>query len=201
MRGDMQMYGLLILVLGAGLVIPTPLAIESLHAYREPVVKVISRVHRRSWTVEQLQTSVQNSVSYRQALLKLGLKPTSGNYRQLQQYVVEYGLDTTHFKGQGWSKGVVKPYNPKIPLETILQKNFSFQSFKLKKKLFRAGLKPQHCEECGWAQCAEGGRLPLELDHINGDRNDNRLKNLRILCPNCHSLKSTHRGLNMGRYA
>jgi len=38
------------------------------------------------------------------------------------------------------------------------------------------------------------GYLPLELDHINGDHHDNRLENLRILCPNCHSLKPTHRG-------
>ncbi|MDE1988391.1 MAG: HNH endonuclease, partial [Patescibacteria group bacterium] len=42
--------------------------------------------------------------------------------------------------------------------------------------------------------------LPLELDHINGDRHDNRLENLRILCPNCHSLKPTHRGRNMNKH-
>ena len=43
------------------------------------------------------------------------------------------------------------------------------------------------------------GRIPLELDHINGDRHDNRIKNLRILCPNCHSLQPTHRGRNMNK--
>ncbi|HAN04121.1 MAG TPA: hypothetical protein DCW72_10215 [Elusimicrobia bacterium] len=45
------------------------------------------------------------------------------------------------------------------------------------------------------------GRLPLELDHVNGDNRDNRLENLRILCPNCHSLKPTHRGRNSGKNA
>ncbi|MGB4076287.1 MAG: HNH endonuclease [Minisyncoccia bacterium] len=38
--------------------------------------------------------------------------------------------------------------------------------------------------------------MPVELDHVNGDRHDNRIENLRILCPNCHSLKPTHRGRN-----
>lgn len=55
------------------------------------------------------------------------------------------------------------------------------------------------CELCDWAEMAEDGRIPVELDHINGDRYDNRIKNLRILCPNCHSLQSTHRGKNQKR--
>lgn len=53
------------------------------------------------------------------------------------------------------------------------------------------------CEDCGWAKSSEDGRIPVELDHINGDRHDNRLENLRILCPNCHSLRLTHRGKNI----
>lgn len=71
-----------------------------------------------------------------------------------------------------------------------------YQSFKLKSRLFSEKLKIPCCEECGWAKKSEDGRIPLELDHINGNRRDNRLENLRILCPNCHSLKPTHRGLN-----
>ncbi|HKP51497.1 MAG TPA: HNH endonuclease [Chloroflexia bacterium] len=56
------------------------------------------------------------------------------------------------------------------------------------------------CEECGWARRAVDGRLPLELHHMNGNRYDNRLENLIVLCPNCHSLKDNHRGLNKGNY-
>jgi 5-methylcytosine-specific restriction endonuclease McrA len=66
-------------------------------------------------------------------------------------------------------------------------------------RLFAAGLKKRECEVCGWAEVSADGRIPLELDHINGDKNDNRLDNLRILCPNCHSLQPTHRGLNQRR--
>ncbi len=84
-------------------------------------------------------------------------------------------------------------------MEKLLVKGGTFQSFKLKKRLFREGLKEEKCELCGWAEKSEDGRIPVELDHINGDRYDNRLQNLRILCPNCHSLQPTHRGKNQRR--
>jgi hypothetical protein len=63
-------------------------------------------------------------------------------------------------------------------------------------KGFKEGIKKEECEMCGWAKSSLDGRIPLELDHINGDHHDNRLINLRILCPNCHSLQPTHRGKN-----
>jgi hypothetical protein len=53
-----------------------------------------------------------------------------------------------------------------------------------------------HCEECGWNKRAADGRLPLELHHVNGNKQDNLLENLVILYPNCHSLKDNHRGLS-----
>lgn len=59
---------------------------------------------------------------------------------------------------------------------------------------------PKKCQLCDWAKYSIDGRLPLEPDHINGDRYDNRIINLRILCPNCHSLQPTHRGKNKGTY-
>lgn len=90
-------------------------------------------------------------------------------------------------------RGVGKPI---YKLEELLVLGSVFQSYKLKKRLFEAGLKKKKCEECGWSKSSVDGRIPLELDHINGVSHDNRLENLRILCPNCHSLKPTHRGLN-----
>ena len=87
-------------------------------------------------------------------------------------------------------------FKPVITFKDILVENSIYQSFKLKKRLFLAKLKEPKCEECDWAKISVDGRIPLELDHINGDRHDNRLENLRVLCPNCHSLKLTHRGRN-----
>jgi len=133
-------------------------------------------------------------LSYRQVIKKLGLRPTGGNYSQIKKYIRENKLDTNHFKGRGWNAGLHGIGKALIPLEKILVINSTFQSYKLKKRLFAAKLKPQYCEQCGWAEKTETGYLPLELDHINGDHSDNRIENLRILCPNCHSLTPHHRG-------
>lgn len=139
---------------------------------------------------------MRKSKSIRQILGDLGLKEAGGNYSQIKKYLKIYNINTKHFKGKGWSKGLKGIGSPRIPLEEILVINSDYQSYKLKKRLFSKGLKTAKCEECGWANKADDGRLPLELDHINGDSRDNRLENLRILCPNCHSLKPTHRGRN-----
>ena len=153
-------------------------------------------MRQKSWTQNQLITAARESTSIRQVLAKLGLIEAGGNYAQIKKFLKQYGVNTSHFKGMGWNKGLIGIGKPRLALKEILTRNNYFQSFKLKKRLFAEGLKQRHCEECGWEKTSPDGRLPLELDHINGDRNDNRLENLRVLCPNCHSLKSTHRGKN-----
>jgi len=150
----------------------------------------------RKWTVKELEISVKNSRSVRQVLRELGLKEAGGNYSQIKKYLKQYNIDTSHFKGRAWNKGLPWIGKPVMSLTSILIENSTFQSYKLKKRLIMTGLKPSYCEECHWAQVSDDGRLPLELDHINGDSKDNRLENLRILCPNFHSLKPTHRGRN-----
>lgn len=151
-------------------------------------------MRKRSWTEIQLKEAIKRSLSFRQVLYKLGLREAGGNYKQIKKYIKEYNLNISHFKGRGWSAGLKGIGKPRLSLEQILVKNSFFQSFKLKKRLFNVGLKPQKCEQCGWAKRTKNGYLPLELDHINGDHHDNRLENLRILCPNCHSLTLHHRG-------
>ncbi|MDP3998601.1 MAG: HNH endonuclease signature motif containing protein [bacterium] len=153
-------------------------------------------MRRRSWTKIQLQQAVRQAASIRQTLGLLKLREAGGNYAQIKKYLHIYKIDTKHFKGKAWNKGLRGIGKPRIPLEKILVKSSNYQSYKLKKRLILSKLKPAHCEECGWDRRAVDGRLPLELDHINGNSRDNRLDNLRVLCPNCHSLKPTHRGRN-----
>lgn len=153
-------------------------------------------MRKRSWSIEQLSNAVKNSTSYRQVIAKLGLVEAGGNYAQIKKYIKENNFDINHFTGMCWNRGMVGIGKPILSLEEILTTNSHFQSYKLKNRLFAANLKKKSCEECGWAKKSEDGRIPLELDHINGNNRDNRLENLRVLCPNCHSLKPTHRGMN-----
>ncbi len=153
----------------------------------------------KSWDKEDLIKAVEKSTSVRQVLKCLKLREAGGNYSQINKFIKEYKINISHFTGRAWNKGLIGLGKPSLSLDVILVKNSQYQSYKLKRRLFLAGLKKQQCEECGWAKKAQGGRLPLELDHVNGNSRDNRLLNLRVLCPNCHSLKPTHRGMNRKR--
>lgn len=141
---------------------------------------------RRSWTEQELRNAVFESRSVRQVIQRLGLTPAGGNYAQMKKYIQELNVDTSHFAGMVWNKGKRWPWKSRIPIEEILIKGSSYQSHELKQRLFVLGIKNPACEECGWARKSKDGRIPVELDHINGRRTDHRLENLRILCPNCH---------------
>ncbi|MGH7196651.1 MAG: HNH endonuclease [Candidatus Saccharimonadales bacterium] len=151
---------------------------------------------KRSWTDEQLVEAVKVAKSYRAVLVALRLIPAGGNYDQIKKRIKELGLDTVHFTGKRWNAGEKIDFKPRQALEELLVETSFVQSFKLKNRLFREGLKEPKCELCGWQKQAADGRVPVELDHENGNKHDNRLENLRILCPNCHSLQPTHRGKN-----
>ena len=154
----------------------------------------------RTWTDDELIIAVQESRSIRQVLISLRLRPIGGNYQQIIKHISRLNLDITHFTGQGWN--VDGHFHPRkaIMLSKLLVADSDFQSYKLKSRLIKEGLKQLKCEICGWEQKTVDGRIPVELDHINGNHRDNRLENLRVLCPNCHSLQTTHRGINKVKY-
>ena len=147
----------------------------------------------RSYSDEEFIEAVKRSRSKRQTLLILGLKAAGGNYKCLDLKVQELGLNVSHWKGKGWNRGLI--HGPRRPVQDYLTENSTFQTYKLKLKLFEQGLKDKVCECCGLTEWREKP-IALELDHINGVNNDNRIENLRILCPNCHAQTETYRGRN-----
>ena len=145
---------------------------------------------------EQFIEAVKTSNSIRQVLFKLGLKEAGGNYSIAKNRIKNLGLDISHFGGgQSWSKG--KKLGPRKSITELLvsDRKHSYQSFKLKNRLLEEGIKLHKCECCGITEWM-GKPTPLELDHINGTNTDNRLENLRLLCPNCHAQTDTYRGKN-----
>jgi HNH endonuclease len=104
------------------------------------------------------------------------------------------------FAAQAWSKAVqrgdliARPRRP--PLSVILQKSRSRCT--IKRRLLLAGMLRNECDICGLSEW-RGEPLSIQIDHINGIRDDHRLENLRMLCPNCHSQTKTFAGRNVGR--
>ena len=158
---------------------------------------------RQKYTNEQFIKAVEESFSIAEVCRRLGLKEAGGNYQTVKNKIKELDLDSSHFTGKAWNKGKkLGPnyYGTAKPLEEILVKNSTYQSSKLIKRLFDAGLKEHRCERCNNTEWL-GYPIPLELHHINGIHNDNRLENLQVICPNCHAQTDNYRGKNIGMSA
>jgi Zn finger protein HypA/HybF involved in hydrogenase expression len=146
---------------------------------------------------DKLEQIVSESYSFAEALRKIGLRDVGSNFKTIKKYVKEYNIDTSHFRGQTWNKGMGNTdYAAYNKLENILKENTNFKSDTLKYRLVKEGLKQWKCEKCGNEGVWKGEELVLELHHINGNHYDNRLENLQILCPNCHSQTDNFRNKN-----
>jgi hypothetical protein len=100
----------------------------------------------------------------------------------------------------GWNIGLRFQPNPPKPLTEILVKDrFYSNTNHIRKRLISEGIKKPACEVCKRKTWMDKP-IPLQLDHINGQRSDNRLKNLRVLCLNCHAQTDTYCGKNKGNY-
>jgi hypothetical protein len=140
---------------------------------------------------EEARAAVAASLSYTDALVRLGLRPAGGNHATLKKYVALWGISTDHF--DPW-RNLRPPLREATPLAEVLVEDSTYSRVTLKRRLLAEGLKQPRCEICGQGEVWQGARMALVLDHINGVWNDNRLENLRIICPNCNATLDTHCG-------
>lgn len=155
---------------------------------------------KRTWTDEQFIEAVKTSKSYAQVIEKLGLKVAGSNYDTVKRKIKELNLDISHMTGRIWNKGKTYEIKQKRPLSEILTINSTFNTNHLKQRLFKEGVKEKCCECCG-LKMWQGHPIALELHHINGIKDDLRIENLQILCPNCHAMTDNYRGKNIGMSA
>jgi len=144
--------------------------------------------------------AIQSSFSLVEVLNKINLIPAGGNYATLKNFIAAHKVNTSHFIGQAHNKGKTKGNGYRgpsgAPLSEILVKNNPRNSSNLRKRLISEGVFSLVCSNCDLTHWLEQP-ISLELDHINGDRNDQRIENLRLVCPNCHAQTPTYRGKNI----
>ncbi len=110
----------------------------------------------------------------------------------LKKYAALWGISTAHF--DPYAAARQRRGRHRRPLEEILVEHSTFARNHLKERLYEAGLKDAICELCGQDELWRGRRMGMILDHVNGVSDDNRLENLRIVCPNCAATLETHCG-------
>ncbi|WP_327717353.1 HNH endonuclease [Streptomyces sp. NBC_00490] len=154
------------------------------------------------WTKDILEPVVAASKSVNEVLCRLGLEVVGGHHTNISRRIKAYGIDTSHFTP------VVRTerhrYNQRRrTAEEILVEDTSahprrIPSGRLKRAMREVGIE-ECCALCGTEGVWLGEPLPLEVDHIDGNWRDNRIENLRLLCPNCHSTTDSYRGRGKGR--
>jgi hypothetical protein len=144
------------------------------------------------FTQKEASDAIAQSVSWTEALRRLGYCPSGGNPATLKKYAAFWGIATDHFDPYAGLMDRIR--KPKRPLEEILVRHSTYSRANLKMRLYEANLKQPLCELCGQGEKWRGRYMSMILDHKNGVRDDHRLENLQIVCPNCAATLDTHCG-------
>lgn len=147
---------------------------------------------------KEIIEAISSSFTIAETLRKLGLAPAGGNYTTIRNIVKRLNVDISHWLGQGHMKGKTRTTTQKYRLNDALVQNSPVVNTRhLKERLIDEGVLKNECAICGLF-CWRGKPLVLQIDHINGIHSDNRIENIRLLCPNCHSQTDTFTGKNKG---
>lgn len=139
----------------------------------------------KSYTDEQLIEAAKQSSSISEIFGHLGLSKSGDSYTLMRQNLERLNLSLQKPKQKN---------NPQRTIDQIFQ--LDTDKDKVRKTILDNKLLPYKCQDCDVVDTWQGNPLTLHLDHINGNNRDNRLENLRFLCPNCHSQTDTFCGRN-----
>lgn len=150
----------------------------------------------KKYTEEQFIDAVKNSNNIRQVCKQLGISAYGANYEVVKNKIKKLNLDTTHFR----TKPIKHPKIYHFNLDQILVEGSFYENMtNLKRKLIESGYLKEECHNCHRDKYDINGqiiKMPLELHHIDGDRKNNRIQNLILLCPICHTLTKNYCGRN-----
>lgn len=138
------------------------------------------------WTEEQMREAIAGSTTIADVLRKLGLTVWSSNYDTVGRFIRNQGIDVSHMIGKASGRG-----GNRIILEDIFVPNSRHDRSTIKRHILKNRVLKYKCAICGQTPKWKGRPLRMILDHINGVNNDNRIENLRLLCPNCNSQQDT----------
>lgn len=147
---------------------------------------------RYNWNKEVIEKAVIGSDCYSDVLVKMGIPVQGNNSKTLKEKIKEFNIDISHFTFKNQYKKGLSNFKY-IKVLNYIGTNKYIHTGKLKYKLIKEGLKDNKCEICGITEWA-GKPIVCQLHHINGNNKDNRLENLQILCPNCHSQTDNYCG-------
>ncbi|GAB2904830.1 MULTISPECIES: HNH endonuclease signature motif containing protein [Streptomyces] len=149
------------------------------------------------WTRQVLEPVVARSTSVNEVLRQVGLDPVGGHHTNISRRIKAYGLDTSHFTSAVRTER--QRYNQRRrTAEEILVEDTSARASRIPSSRLKRAMRDMDVEErcalCGIEPVWLGEPLPLEVDHVDGNWRNNRIENLRLLCPNCHSTTDSYRG-------
>ena len=148
----------------------------------------------RTWTDEQFRDAVARSTNLPDVIRALGLRAAGGNHASMKRNIARLNLDTSHFNNERRVRGLRARHAARsLSLGEIFCESSPACGHSLRKHA-RLYVTPFACAYCSNAGRWQGKPLTLQLDHVNGKHDDNRLENLRWLCPNCHSQTETFAG-------
>ncbi|MBL1105290.1 HNH endonuclease [Streptomyces sp. 5-8] len=149
------------------------------------------------WTREILEPVVAVSASVNEVVRRLGLDPVGGHQTNIARRIKAHGIDTSHFTAVVRTERMRDNRRRRTAGEILVEDTSAhaprIPRQRLKRAMGEVGVE-ERCARCGIEPVWLGEPLPLEVDHIDGNWRNNRVENLRFLCPNCHSTTDTYRG-------